>query len=88
MITASTLVSLIERGMPERGSSRRPSSRCAMKRVAIRDTVWGGLQLPRNHLVGITRCAGEHDAGSQRESLRRRSRPAKSVVFPLQPCSK
>src|SRR5215468_3167381 len=22
-------------------------------------------ELPRNHLVGITRCAGEHDAGSQ-----------------------
>jgi hypothetical protein len=21
-------------------------------------------ELPRNHLVGITRCAGEHDAGS------------------------
>ena len=34
-ITASTLVSLIERGTPGRGSSRRPSSRCAMNGLAI-----------------------------------------------------
>jgi len=32
-------------------------------------------ELPRNHLVGITRRAGEHDAGSQRQSLGRRSPP-------------
>ena len=25
-------------------------------------------ELPRNHLVGIAHCAGEHDAGSQRQS--------------------
>ena len=40
-ITASTLVSSIERGTPGRGSSRRPSSRCAMKRARHLHTVCG-----------------------------------------------
>jgi hypothetical protein len=35
-------------------------------------------ELSRNHLVRIARCAGEHDAGSQRQSLGRRSPPGQA----------
>ena len=46
-------------------------------------------ELPRNHLVGITRCAGEHDAGSQRQSLGRRSPPGQAPQhFLFKPRSK
>ena len=46
------------------------------------------FELPRNHLVGITRCAAQHDAGSQRQSLGRRSPPGQAPQRNLQPRSK
>jgi hypothetical protein len=68
------LASSIERGTPGRGSSWRPSSRCATKRARHLQTVCGVTP----SFPAIARCAGEHDAGPQRQSLRRRSPPGQA----------